>query len=178
MVEELVLIGGNTAAFKTLLQKLDPCYGKRYAKSAKACQECLCPVVIGGKVRLLNELCREATGAREEAIERRKQEREALKVRRAAAPPVVKPPPTITPITRAPATLKKLSYREIQQRLSAGHSWEMMFREILGDASAKIYGSEVRAYLNDAEYYIRSKHGLPTLRVPKTAELLASLNSN
>ena len=39
----------------------DPCFGRRYAKSVRECQECLLPVVMEGRLHLLNEVCKART---------------------------------------------------------------------------------------------------------------------
>jgi len=51
------LVGGDSAVFQRFLETDDPCFGKAFAVSAQECQECLCPVVVDGKLMLLREAC-------------------------------------------------------------------------------------------------------------------------
>lgn len=48
---------GAPGAAEYLEQGADPCFGKVFAKSAQACIDCRCPVLMGGKIRLMREVC-------------------------------------------------------------------------------------------------------------------------
>lgn len=150
MVSELVLIGGNSAAFQVLLTRLDPCFGKNYAKSAKECKDCLCAVISGGRVHVLNEVCREESRQRQVQI--------------AAAPERV-------PAATAPQ-LKKVSYTDVSRKIQEGKTWFDMFVDMLDGADPTEYGTDVRNYLYGARYHIAKVWGLPVPSVPHKKDLI------
>ncbi len=69
MMNGIQLVGGDDDVFRGLLERDDPCFGRHYAASAPECQDCVCPVVVDGRLVLLKEACRAAcTGTEAGAI--------------------------------------------------------------------------------------------------------------
>lgn len=159
MVDDIELVGGNTAAFRKLLSELDPCFGQNYAKTVLTCRECICPVIVNGKVELLNDVCREAT----------RQNKEKAK---AGGTTTVS-----TSKGGAPPTLNKMSYADVSRALQAGKTWFDLFVEVLGDADPEEYATDAREFLYGAQYYIRKTWDLPVAKVPKRKELLAHVRN-
>ena len=49
-------VGVDSVKLRTALAH-DPCLGFNYTKTAKECRACLAPVIIAGKLMLMNEAC-------------------------------------------------------------------------------------------------------------------------
>lgn len=57
LVQPIGFPGFTPETFTQYLQETDPCFGKSFAKSSKECQACLLPVLMDGRILLLNDLC-------------------------------------------------------------------------------------------------------------------------
>jgi hypothetical protein len=61
-LRDLVFLGAedNEKTLRYMLED-DPCFGRKYAKTASECDRCRAPVLLDGKVSLLNEVCKSVT---------------------------------------------------------------------------------------------------------------------
>jgi hypothetical protein len=137
MVEGLVFLGvnNNEKAVKYLLEE-DPCFGRQYAKTAAECSRCRAPVLLNGKVSLLNEVCKSLT--QEDTI---------------------------------PVQVKKLTSKQVIDKIQAGLSPTEIISEMVGDEPSYQQVKEARTLLAVRMSYIKNNKNLPVPEVPTLREL-------
>jgi hypothetical protein len=70
LATELTLVGSDKSLeFQEYLQSDDPCFGEHYAKRAEECKNCTAPVIVNGRLVLLNELCEARTKGADDPLQ-------------------------------------------------------------------------------------------------------------
>lgn len=75
-----------------------------------------------------------------------------------------------------PGQLKRLTSRDVLERLHGGQSIGQIFYEILNGTNPKINGTVARTLLHDRLWYIKNTMGTPVPVLPPTKELLRVSN--